>query len=84
VIALLNAVQIMRRSRRQGWDEGLRRGTSDLLITDPITPEREGIETMRRLREDFPEMKIILISEAGRIGLEEYLHFAKIIGHSAH
>lgn len=52
----------------------------DLVITDLIMPEKEGIETIRELRRDFPGLKIIAISGGGRAGADGYLSVAKTIG----
>lgn len=53
---------------------------ADLIITDLIMPEKEGIETIRELKQDFQDIKIIAISGGGRIGPQEYLHLAEMLG----
>jgi YesN/AraC family two-component response regulator len=52
----------------------------DLIVTDIIMPEKEGIETIFELKKDFPDIKIIAISGGGRIEPEEYLDIAKKMG----
>jgi CheY-like chemotaxis protein len=59
------------------------KGKPDLLITDIIMPEKEGLETILQLRKRFPDLKIIAISGGGRIGPDEYLPVAKLLGASA-
>jgi len=58
----------------------LRENGADLIITDLIMPEKEGIETIRELRRDFTDVKIIAISGGGAIGPETYLQMAKSMG----
>ncbi|MDH3329555.1 MAG: response regulator [Desulfobulbaceae bacterium] len=53
---------------------------ADLVITDLIMPEQEGLETISRLRKEFKGIKIIAISGGGRIGPEAYLPAALEIG----
>ena len=53
---------------------------ADLIITDLIMPEKEGIETITELRRDFPDVKIIAISGGGRIAPEVYLRMARSLG----
>jgi len=69
--------------RASNGEEGLklyREEPVDLIITDLIMPEKEGIETIIELRQDFPDVKIIAISGGGRIGTKDYLQMAKIFG----
>lgn len=69
--------------RASNGEQGLRlyrEGHVDLIITDLIMPEKEGIETITELRQDFPDVKIIAISGGGRTGTKDYLHMAKIFG----
>ena len=53
---------------------------ADLIITDIIMPEKEGLETIMELRRDFPEVRIIAISGGGRMKPDEYLHLAERCG----
>jgi CheY-like chemotaxis protein len=57
-----------------------RENPTDLVITDLIMPEKEGIETIMELRRDFKDVKVIAMSGGGKIDAETYLHIAKTIG----
>jgi len=52
----------------------------DIVITDMIMPEKEGLETISELRRDYPRVKIIAISGGGRYRPEGYLELASQIG----
>ncbi len=57
-----------------------RKHKADLVITDLIMPEQEGLETITSLKKEFPHVKIIAISGGGRIGPEAYLPAAQELG----
>ena len=54
----------------------------DLVITDIIMPEKEGIETIRDIREECANANIIAISGGGRIGNADFLRIARQLGAS--
>jgi CheY-like chemotaxis protein len=54
----------------------------DLVVTDIIMPEKEGIETIRDIRSEVPDAKIIAISGGGRIGNTDFLKIARQLGAS--
>lgn len=53
---------------------------ADLLITDIVMPEKEGLEVLMELRRSHSRVKIIAISGGGRQNAEDYLHMAKRMG----
>ncbi len=56
----------------------------DILVTDVIMPEMEGLETIMAVRQTHPHLPIIVVSGGGRIGATDYLTMAKSMGaHSA-
>lgn len=57
-----------------------RENPTDLIITDLIMPEKEGIETIIELRRDFPDIKIIAMSGGGRNNPKAYLGIAENLG----
>lgn len=52
----------------------------DLVVTDIIMPEKEGIQTIIEIRTERPDAKIIAISGGGRIGNTDFLKIARQIG----
>lgn len=52
----------------------------DLVITDLIMPEMEGIQTIGQLRRLAPDTKIIAMSGGGRGSAGDYLDLAKQLG----
>ena len=52
----------------------------DLVITDLVMPDKEGIETILALRQLTPDLKIIAMSGGGRINANDYLIIARQCG----
>lgn len=52
----------------------------DLIITDIIMPEKEGVETIIDLKQEFPDLKIIAISGGGRTRNLDFLKLSERFG----
>ena len=52
----------------------------DIVITDIIMPEKDGIETIDEISRNHPNIKIIAISAGGSSDTSNYLAAAKLIG----
>lgn len=53
---------------------------TDMVITDLLMPNKEGLELIQELRSLRPEVKIIAYSGGGQIEPDNYLDFAKGMG----
>jgi DNA-binding response OmpR family regulator len=53
---------------------------ADLVITDLIMPEKEGVETILELRREFPNVRVVAISSGGRNSGRDYLPIAAQLG----
>jgi CheY-like chemotaxis protein len=56
---------------------------TDLVITDLIMPDEDGLKVIMKLREIKPSIKIIAISGGGKAGPGSYLNLAKALGADA-
>lgn len=52
----------------------------NVVVTDLIMPEQEGLETIRIIRRDHPSIKVIAISGGGRHVGTDYLKAASLLG----
>ena len=52
----------------------------DVVVTDIVMPEKEGIETIRELKRRSADIGIIAISGGGRIGATDCLRIAHRLG----
>jgi DNA-binding response OmpR family regulator len=66
------------RTGAEGLDR-FRKGGADLVITDIVMPDKDGLVVVRALREQVPPVPIIAISGA-RNSAEDYLDLAYRMG----
>lgn len=66
---------------QRGFDS-LQSENPQIVITDMIMPEQEGIETIIRIRRERPEIGIVAISGGGRYGNMDFLPMAQSLGAS--
>lgn len=55
----------------------------DVVLTDIIMPDKEGLETIQDLLSICPDMRIIAMSGGGKVGPDSYLPLAKKLGAKA-
>ncbi|HPI26140.1 MAG: response regulator [Candidatus Cloacimonetes bacterium] len=55
----------------------------DLVLTDIIMPDKEGLETIQELLEICPTLKIVAMSGGGKFGPDSYLPLAQKLGAKA-
>lgn len=56
------------------------RNRADVVITDVVMPDREGIETLIEIKGMDPDAKVIAMSGGGRAGATGFLTLAKKFG----
>jgi CheY-like chemotaxis protein len=95
-ILIIDDEEMIRRTLRLGlemaghqvWDAGdgaeglrlLRRHEVDLVCCDLFMPGQEGLETIRQLRAEFPEVKVVAMSGGGFNGTLGLLSVAQKLG----
>jgi DNA-binding response OmpR family regulator len=52
----------------------------DLVITDIVMPQKEGLQTIIELRQEAPDVRVIAMSAGGRYSNTDYLKLAKKFG----
>lgn len=53
---------------------------ADLILTDVIMPDCDGIELVMAIRQKLPGIKVIVMSGGGRVRAEHYLTLAEKLG----
>ena len=82
IVAVLERADVEVSEAADG-DVGMRlfeEGAHDVVITDILMPNREGIETIRDLRRSKEDVKIIAISGGGNIDKMQLLDLAQKFG----
>ena len=62
----------------------LERGAPDLLVTDIMMPNQDGIETIRAMKRDFPRTPILAMSGSSDGTGADFLAMARKLGADAH
>ncbi|MCC6598449.1 MAG: response regulator [Alphaproteobacteria bacterium] len=52
----------------------------NIVVTDLIMPEQDGMETIQLLRQNFPQIKLVAISGGGRRNNVDFLTLADDLG----
>jgi len=60
--------------------EFLKNESPELVITDIIMEEMDGVEIILEIRENYPDIKIIAMSGGSKISSEDYLESASDLG----
>lgn len=58
----------------------LAQGTFDVVVTDIVMPDKEGIEMIMEMRKLKPDLPIIAMSGGGRGSSADYLEMAALLG----
>ena len=59
----------------------IERNTYDLVLTDVVMPEKDGLEVLMELKGREPRIRIIVISGGGeRLNIKELLNMARLLG----
>lgn len=72
--------QVVEAENGRAGIEKLASGMFDLVVTDIIMPEMEGIETLLAIRKRFPSLPVVAMSAGGYKGELDFLAVAGKLG----
>ena|ERR1700761_6268344 len=55
----------------------------DAIVVDMLMPGMDGLEVIREVRRDWPDLKIVAMSGGGRLDADHYLSLAAHLGADA-
>lgn len=70
------------RAARDGVEatKAIAKSDVELVVTDLIMPEKDGIQLMNEIRRKYPKVKIVAMSGGGHVPREQYLRIARGLG----
>lgn len=60
--------------------DAMEKGTFDMVLTDMLMPDMDGVELITEIRRRNPEQTIVAMSGGGHAPKESYLQIAKLYG----
>ncbi len=60
--------------------ERMKANPAEVVITDILMPKQEGLETIRQIRKDFPDVKVIAMSGGSQLTVMDFLPIAEKFG----
>jgi CheY-like chemotaxis protein len=72
--------QVAEADNGQAGLEAFRRQPCDLVMCDLFMPEKDGLETIRELLTEFPDVKVIAMSGGGHPDFPDFLPMARRFG----
>ena len=76
----MNGYDVLEASNGEEGMRTFKQHPIDLVITDIVMPDKEGLDVVRELKQISTHVKIIAISGGGLVSPENYLRLAKAFG----
>jgi len=60
--------------------EATKTNSFDIVVTDVVMPEKDGLEVHMQMRKTHPDTKIVVVSGGERTSATDYLKMAEVLG----